>query len=366
MSEAVLLVGGLVAGVDIGAGWHATPCASPARALELLAEETEAVGAVVGLGLPGDEGVALLERLRTEFPDVARILVSGPAGLGVALRAADLAHQVLPMPCEAPTLVAALDRVMAGRRRLANEAVRSLASSAEGLPSPPRVFSDLTIVLESPTCSSAEIASVIRSDPAVSAKVLQLVNSSFFGLPREVAEVRDAVTLLGSAMIRSLVLSTSALSLFRAPAAEAGINLESMQARAVSTAALAAELAPRGSGADAFTAGLLSDAGVLLLAAKAPALLVQPEAEWGFTHAAVGAFLLGLWGLPAVVVEAVAFHHTPADLPHHRYEVVDAVHLAGYLVAQSTLPPDAAAYLAGLDGLTDAASEYLRAVASPA
>jgi HD-like signal output (HDOD) protein len=79
----------------------------------------------------------------------------------------------------------------------------------------------------------------------------------------------------------------------------------------VATAAEAARRADPAARSDAFTAGLLSDVGVLLLAAKAPELLGRDESDLGFTHGGLGAYLLGLWGLPPRVVEAVAFHHDP-------------------------------------------------------
>jgi HD-like signal output (HDOD) protein len=203
----------------------------------------------------------------------------------------------------------ALGRTLALRELLADERLRALAGSVDGLPSLPRIYGDLTAALESPNCGATEIAAVVCRDPALAAKILQLVNSSFFGLPRQVTALPQAVAYLGVATLRSLVLSTEAMSLFRPAARAARLDVDALSDRAVATATEAARLAAQEHRGDAFTAGLLSDVGLLLLAAKAPDLLCRDEAELGFTHGGLGAYLLGLWGLAPGIVEAVAFHH---------------------------------------------------------
>ena len=187
----------------------------------------------------------------------------------------------------------ALGRTLRLRELMADERLRSLAGSVDGLPSLPRIYGDLTAALESPSCGAAEIAAVVCRDPALAAKILQLVNSSFFGLPRPLTALPQAVAYLGVATVRSLVLSTEAMSLFRPAARAVGLDVDALSARAVATAAEAARLAAPEHRSDAFTAGLLSDVGLLLLAAKAPELLRQDEASLGFAHGGAGAYLLG-------------------------------------------------------------------------
>ena len=286
-------------------------CSSPAEALARLRSGAP-VDVVVAADLPGMEGVNLLARLRDEYPSVARIVVAPPPAVAVGFRIADLAHQVIPAGSPPERLAEALDRTLRLREMLADDRLQAMAGSVDGLPSLPRIYGDLTAALESPNCGAAEIAAVVCRDPALAAKVLQLVNSSFFGLPRQVTGLPEAVAFLGVATLRSLVLSTEAMSLFRPAARAAGLDVDALSVRAAATATTAARVAGPDTKSDAFTAGLLSDVGLLLLAAKAPELLRQDEAHWGFTHAAAGAYLLGLWGLPSAVVEAVAFHHDPA------------------------------------------------------
>ena len=317
MGRDVLLVGeqGTVGSLSSEDDGHLQTCSSPDDVLARLRSGVTC-DVVIVAELPGMEGVNLLARLRDEYPHVARIVVAPPPAIAVGFRIADLAHQVLPAGSDPAVVRDALARTLALRDLLADERLRALAGAVDGLPSLPRIYGDLTAALESPSCGAAEIAAVVCRDPALAAKVLQLVNSSFFGLPRDVSSLPQAVSYLGVTTVRSLVLSTEAMSLFRPAARAAGLDVDALAARAVATASEAAQLAGPEYRSDAFTAGLLSDAGLLLLAAKAPELLRREEAELGFTHGGLGAYLLGLWGLAPGIVEAVAFHHeAPGSFP---------------------------------------------------
>ena len=318
MGRDVLLVGepGTVGTFPSEEDGSVRTCSSPDDALIRL-RSGEACDVVVAAELPGMDGVNLLARLRDEYPHVARIVVAPPPAIAVGFRIADLAHQVLPSGSAPEVVREALRRTLALRDLLADERLRALAGSVDGLPSLPRIYGDLTAALESPNCGAEQIADVVCRDPALAAKILQLVNSSFFGLPRQVTALPQAVAYLGVTTLRSLVLSTEAMSLFRPAARAAGLDVDALSDRAVATATEAARLAVPDCRTDAFTAGLLSDIGLLLLAAKAPDLLRSEESELGFTHGALGAYLLGLWGLAPGIVEAVAFHH---ERPEERVE----------------------------------------------
>jgi CheY-like chemotaxis protein len=285
-------------------------CSSPDEALARLRSGAPC-DVVVAAELPGMDAVNFLARLRDEYPSVARIVVAPPPAIAAGFRIADLVHQVLPAGTSPEALWDALSRTLSVRDLLGDERLRGLAGSVDGLPSLPRIYGDLTAALESPSCGAGRIAAVVCRDPALAAKVLQLVNSSFFGLPRQVTSLPHAVAYLGVATVRSLVLSTEAMSLFRPAARAAGLDVGTMSARAVATATEAARLAGPEQHSDAFTAGLLSDIGLLVLAAKAPELLRADEAAVGCSHGALGAYLLGLWGLAPGVVAAVAYPHAP-------------------------------------------------------
>jgi HD-like signal output (HDOD) protein len=200
--------------------------------------------------------------------------------------------------------------------------------------------------LADPDAGLLELAKIVEQDVAISAKLLQAVNSAFFGLPRRVASVQRAVSCLGVNLLKNLVLSLEVARAF-AGAFPPDFSLEAQQAHALLAANIARDLVPEKQHADdAFTAALLHDVGILVMATRmtehfgrvlatvreSGRPMHQVEAELSaVTHAQIGAYLLGLWGLPYGVVEAVAHHHTPAAVDHGQFDVVDVVHVASHL-----------------------------------
>jgi putative nucleotidyltransferase with HDIG domain len=189
-------------------------------------------------------------------------------------------------------------------------------------------------------------------DISMTAKLLQLVNSAFFGLRRHVSSPGEAVKLLGLDTMKALVLSVQIFSHFDHQQ-KGAFSLDVLWQHSLATSTCAKRIAQEQQSDKhvvdhAFMAGLLHDVGKLVLAANLPELysaaLVQAQTQgttmWeaerallGTTHAEVGAYLLGLWGLPDPIVEALAFHHCPSACPDQRFSPLTAVHIANALVA---------------------------------
>jgi HD-like signal output (HDOD) protein len=314
---------------------------------------------VSDLRMPGLDGAELLRRVRDRHPDTIRIILSGHTAEEAALRAVPYAHQFLAKPCSSETLKGVIDRTCRLRDMLKDDAVRSTVTELGGLPSLPAVCQELTGALGNPEVTVRDVATIIGHDPAMCAKILQLVNSAFFGLGREITEVSNAVSYLGLSTVRALVLSLGVFeSLDGRPETQA--IAEQLQRHAVATATLAARIAgPRADGA--FLAGMLHDIGVLALAVCRPgdsARIAERASreerprheleveEIGASHAEIGAYLLSLWGLPYSVVEAVAFHHGPASGAGEPFGLPGAVHVADALLYE-------AAYGDGRGGVLD-------------
>jgi putative nucleotidyltransferase with HDIG domain len=194
----------------------------------------------------------------------------------------------------------------------------------------PAIYVELVDELESEDASIEKIGDIISKDIGLTAKILKMVNSSFFGLRQQITSPAKAVSLLGLDLIKAIVLTHGTFDKFK-NLKYPGLSLEKMWEHAMITGALAKIIAKE-SGLDrkasdtAFMAGLLHDIGRLLIAAYLPdsyrviakrieeksISMVAAETEIiGTTHAAVGAYLIGLWGLPDDILEAAAFHHTP-------------------------------------------------------
>lgn len=304
---------------------------SAAKALERMATEPFEV-IVTDMKMPGMDGAQLLGEVMRLHPPTIRLVLSGHADRDAVLRLVGPAHQYLCKPCNAEELRSAIRRALALRDLLSNDQLKELASRVRSLPSLPALHEQLTGEMAKPEPSLEKVAEIISRDPGMTAKVLQLVNSAFFGLPEPASTAADAVFFLGLTTIRALVLSLQVFSLFDTRSVKT-FSADELARHSWRTGILARQLCRTAAPArkmedQCFLAGLLHDVGRLILADGLPgpyeAILKQasesgrPAGEiereqFGATHAELGAYLLGLWGLPNPVVEAVALHHQEVD-----------------------------------------------------
>jgi len=325
---------------------------SGARAIAEL--EREAFDVIVtDMRMPEMDGAELLQRVSERWPQTIRIVLSGYAESQQALRLVPVAHQYLSKPCDAQRLVSAIDACLHLHALLPHPELRALVGRVRTLPAMPRVYSKLRIAISRENVDVQEIADLLAMDPVMAAKVLQMANSAFFRLARPTVNIDKAVSYLGVAVIRSLVTSPLVFSPWPDRGPSTFVNFEELQSHAQVAAAAAQALAtPALLGDEARLAGLLHNIGYWLLAHECPERLANAvetavaeriplyEAEarvLGASHAQIGAYLLGLWGLPQSIVEAVAHHHAPHSLPQSTFEP-----LAALVVANALLPTDGA------------------------
>lgn len=174
----------------------------------------------------------------------------------------------------------------------------------------------------------------------MSSKVLQVVNSSFFSSGSSVSDVRAAVLRLGMKTIRNLALGIGAFDSLGKLSENTAGSIEALQKRSLQIAQLASRIAQGREDPDAaFMAGLVCDVGELVLVASPTVGDVARQTD-AVTHAEVGAFLLGLWGLPYRIVEAVANHHAPQRNAHDRLGLPQIVWLSACLVYGDEPDPD--------------------------
>jgi HD-like signal output (HDOD) protein/CheY-like chemotaxis protein len=276
--------------------------------------------------MPGMDGAELLERVRTEYPGTARMILSGQTDEDNLFALMALADEFLAKPSTPEELVATLERLISVRPPAATGGTRRPAAIVGALPSPPRVLADLVAALDAGDATAASVAAVIEGDPAATAKVLHLVNSSAYTAGHRISDVAEAVSLLGLHTVRGLALGHGLIHPFEPGGAVPAGWIEALTRHAVETARLSRLLAAGTGGAsEAFAAGLLHEVGQLVLASSRPAAFAVALAAWrdagahatlaaaelaalGVSHVEAGTDLLGRWGLPAPVVEAVAGH----------------------------------------------------------
>lgn len=302
------------------------------QAVMELPKDSNFDAVVTDLHMPGIDGLQVVQELKKNHPEIICIILSGHSDEKMIMQSTGLAHQFLAKPCTTKKLVDMLNRLLSLKDFLGDQRLQSLIAGLNSLPSIPETYNKILQQLASPNYSLKMISETIQQDPAMTAKILQIVNSAFFGLGHHISNTGEAVSLLGQDIIKSLVLSIGIFSQFDDKnIAEDGFSLQKLWQHSLKIADLAkriaiAENADKKMIDNCYLAGLLHDIGILILEehfhddyekarelSKTQAIpLYQAEYEiFGATHAAVGAYLLGLWALDDSVVEAAAFHHYP-------------------------------------------------------
>jgi len=305
--------------------WEMTFVESGKKALEVLAATPFDV-VVSDMRMPGMDGAQLLTEVKRLYPQIVRLILSGHSDKEMILRSVGPTHQYLAKPCDTETLKNTVARACALRDLLSDEPLKRLVSRMESLPSLPHLYAEIMNELQSPDSSIQKVGEIIAQDVGMTAKILQLVNSAFFGLRRHVSNPSQAASLLGLETVKALVLSSQVFSQFEEKTLT-GLRLEALWSHSLAVGALARRIciqqsAPLKVTDDAFLAGLLHDAGKLVLAANVPEHYIQAltlasqrglhpcdveRGVMGASHAEIGAYLLGLWGLPDPIVEALAY-----------------------------------------------------------
>lgn len=326
--------------------WDMFFAKSGAEALALMQQRPFDV-LVTDMRMPRMNGVELLREVRSRHPGTVRLVLSGQADEQMIFQCIGLAHQYLAKPCDPESLRAAVRRATRAGCALNNPKLRELLGRLERLPSVPRLYHELGRKLEDPEADLDDVAGLVARDPAITAKVLKLVNSAFFGLPHTVSSILEAVQYLGINTLKTLVLAVHAFDQYPVDALP-WFPWETLWTHCVETGARARavaafEEAPAPVQEQAAVAGLLHDLGQLILAANLQddyagifreamaaqqPLIVCEQEHLGTTHAEVAGYLLGLWGLPDPVVEAITFHHHPEAAGSDGFTPLAALHIA--------------------------------------
>jgi HD-like signal output (HDOD) protein len=292
---------------------------------------------VSDMRMPGMDGATLLNRVKDASPGTARIMLSGHAEREAIVRALPALHQLLAKPCDAATLRATIERSLETEATMSDAKVRAVIGKIDKLPSPPMAYAAMASAMNTSATTLDELAAVVARDPGLSAKVLQLVNSS----------ISEAVSLLGIEQLCYIGVTASVFGSTTDPFPE--FSLCAGQEHSARVAALVRAFSKGALAEEAFAGALLHDVGAVVLAVGFPGeyqeivrkakfgaeWLALETAAFGTNHAEVGACLLGLWGLPAPILDIVRYHHRPGDAPEASRAVVSAVHVADALICET-------------------------------
>ena len=302
---------------------------------------------VSDMRMPGMDGATLLGHVRDRYPGAARLILSGYAELAQAARASTVAYRSLAKPCAGNDLRDAIDRVCTLQDALCTVELRQLIGTIGDLPSLSETYVELAEAVRNPDIHVSKVAEIIGQDTAMSAKILQLTNSAFYGFGKRINNVHDAVAHLGMNTIQSLALVSDTFKVFAPDPRIFSTYFDDLQRHVQQAASIAAALPISSQDRDAAIIGaLLHDIGELVLASKIPDRFCEAiryadehgceqfeaeEAIIGISHAEIGAYLLGLWGIDHIVIEAIAHHHHPTRICHTGLDVSIVLYLADLL-----------------------------------
>lgn len=324
--------------------WEMTFSSSSREALDVLDSGSFDV-IVSDLRMPEMDGMQLLAEVKRKHPQVVRIILSGQVEQETTFKSVQVAHQSLSKPCDADILKHILNKLFGLRNLLEHESIKRIVSQTETLPSLPEVYTEVINELQSQSPSVKKVAEIISTDLAMTAKILQVVNSAFFGLVRKISNPKEAVMLLGTETIKALVLSVKIFSEFNQKKL-GWFNFDELFNHSMSVSMFAQTISKRehldqNLVNNALMAGMFHDLGKLILvtnfqkpyqkvlaeAGKTEQNLWDLEYEmFGTSHAEIGAYLMGLWGLEYPVIEAIAFHHRPGKSLSNSTGLLTAVH----------------------------------------
>lgn len=303
---------------------------------------------VSDMRMPGMDGAELLTVIQQRYPHSIRIMLTGQSDDASTLRTIGVAHQFLAKPCDPEKLKNILLRASALHRLMIDGKLKDIISSIDKLPSHPTVYAKLQKVIRDPEPNLDDIGEIISLDIAMTAKIMQLVNSAFFGLYQKVESPARAVKLLGLDTIKALVFGSQIFSEIKV--SEQLFSTEFLWMHSMTVGTLAkmiaeSETAEKEIIDNSLIAGVLHDIGKLILVSRLEShysdavILARQEhitlhqAEkiiFKATHCDMGAYLTGLWGFNSDIVEAIGFHHQLGDAAG-AFSPTLAVHIANVM-----------------------------------
>ena len=330
---------------------------------------------VTDMRMPIMNGVELLSEIKRRSPKTVRIILSGHADRHLIMRSVNDTHQFLSKPCDPTELSNVIDKIGMSHEFVGNSRENEILSQLTHIPTLPETYTNLMEQLEEPNCSVDDLGRIIEGDPSMTASLLRIVNSAYFGIRREITSAAEATVYLGTDTIKSLILLTGLFDQCDSPRID-GFSLSALCEHCLKTASVARRFAldetkDNSIANEAYLGGALHDVGKLILAVNDPAAYqrvlshcatlqtnrIAIEEEYlGTNHATIAGVLFRLWGLPSSIADAVLYHHQLDQAPRQDFSPLTAVHISNRLVKMSAgsssaqdPAPDSSEFVSGLN-----------------
>lgn len=239
------------------------------------------------------------------------------------------------------------------RQQVVESAIREISHIA----TLPEVTLRIIELVEDPTSTAQDLHAVISNDPALSSRILKVVNSSFYGLPGQISSINRAIVMLGLNAVKNIAIAASLAKLFRGGELTPTFSAKELWNHSNATAIgckLISDSMGMGLGDEAYLAGLIHDIGIMvemqydrskLIDAldktgagpdgiPTTSLLVTEEQVFGANHQHFGQGLCAKWKFPAPFAAATGFHHNPTGAPAEQSKLVAVVHAADCLAGR--------------------------------
>jgi HD-like signal output (HDOD) protein len=341
MREFYAMVGSI-----LGPEYEAFTVSSGAEGLRFL-EQTPVDVVVSDLVMPEMNGHEFMTSVAQKHPETMRIVISAHEDQLTVAQCLMFGHRYFSKPFDLKNLSSILKRICHLKHQVGSEKLKKIISGLGALPTPPRLYSRLNEAVNSAYTSLAEIGDIVQEDPGLTLKLLQISNSAYFAARQRILTPMEAVQVVGLEILRGMVLCVQAFKFYQNRPIRS-VSATELWDHSLRTAMSARRLAKHEQLSDhlceeSFVSGLLHDIGKLVLAANADAeyqivvrrsrtegiSATEVEQEiFGATHAQVGAYLLGLWGLPEPVVSTVELHHSLDNVTTQGFTPVTAIHVA--------------------------------------
>lgn len=302
--------------------------------------------------MPDIRGEELLQTVKQLYPATIRILFSGYSDETTLRKALEVAHQYFSKPCKIETLRESISQIFQIQKTIANPRIIQSIGDPSQLPSLPKIYHDINAAIASETATLAELADIFALDMVLSARLLQPVNSPYFGIRQQVASISEAIGMVGINMLNNLVLSLYIKAAFPVTQPKMLAYMEFLWQDAWQVASLAkliaqAEGQPEYKPDQAYLGGLLHNMGLLVFMSRSSNRVQQfmhqlnttdtPASKlerqiFGFTRYEAAAYLLSLWKIPPGIIESVLLHATPHISDDDGMNTLAAVHAAACLV----------------------------------
>ena len=333
--------------------WRPLFVSSAEEATEILANETiDLISA--DLELRGESGVELLEKVKTEYPDMPRISMSGSSNVALLSKSISLSHAQIAKPYTFNEVASTIEKCLVLKKQNVQQKRIEREYGFPKLPAAPRIYLQLSQAVEQEEVDRDRISQIVSQDPAIASKILRVINTPFFSAGWRIDSIDEAIAHLGYNTLKAIVAGEEIYSTLSTNS-DCDQLIARLQQQAFRTAMISRELVVITDNslqrADAaYISGLLANIGKLVFAANDLARFMEVdrgeqsglleeqdqalEEAFGFSHTVIGARLLKDWNFDPEVVEAISDHRN-SNFPTGKVKLSCIIHYAEILACGS-------------------------------